>query len=77
MGLDDEVSDSGIIEAIEKKIKHFVLTYSGVDMLTPENIQKWEERRCYTGYSIAFHMLRPLYQTVCLDGLCVEMTPEI
>lgn len=69
MGLDDAVSDSGLIDRILETLPSFVYHYSELDELTPANLELWEKERCYTGYSIAFHLLYPLYQTVCWDGM--------
>ena len=68
MGLDDSIRDSKIIESVEEHIKKFVLLYSNTDELTDEKLDKWENSLCYTGYSVAFHTLYPLYETVLWNG---------
>jgi predicted house-cleaning noncanonical NTP pyrophosphatase (MazG superfamily) len=68
MGLDDLVDDSKIRHVIENSIKEFVSCYSDIDELTERNLTKWESKLCYTGYSIAFHTLYPVYETVLWNG---------
>lgn len=66
MGFDDAVADSGIIELIEKHIESFVDYYD--EELTEEKLEEYEKTRCYTGYSLSFHTLYPLYSVVYFDG---------
>lgn len=77
MGLDDAVYDSNIIVMIEKYVEQFANYYSEKDDLTEKNLNKWERSRCYTGYSVAFHTLYPLYANTHYDGCMTDkMTPE-
>jgi hypothetical protein len=69
MGLDDAVADSDIIKQIEKSIRYFADYNSEEHELTDKNLDLWEKERCYTGYSIAFHTLYPLYKTTHCDGI--------
>lgn len=77
MGLDDEVADSHIIDMIEIRVKKFISTYSEPDLLTEENLKRWEANLCYTGYSVAFHTLYPLYRNTHIDGIIIiEITEK-
>jgi hypothetical protein len=68
MGLDDTVFDCGIIPMVEMYVRHFVCKYSEIDELSNENLELWESTLCYSGYSVAFHTLYPLYKNTHLDG---------
>lgn len=39
-----------------------------MDDLTEENLALWEAELCYSGYSVAYHTLYPLYKNTHLDG---------
>lgn len=64
MELDDLIFNDDVLGRVKNALRSIVTISSAEGELTEQNIELWENEKCYCGYSVAYHTLYPIVWVV-------------